>query len=169
MKYQKHHPRQPMKYSPRQQWNIKEIALGNQWNIPRQQWNIKNICPTIADKQRRQLGPCPIGWFFWQIDFRFRFRTRKYVKKTPPNFSPMSICSGQIFQKFQRKFTCIVLSWDSLKMPHCRLRTWSMTLLFLDSPGSCLTFQAKSVSAVKPPRPIDEFSDCVGWALVESF
>ena len=32
MKYQKHRPRQPMKYSPRQQLNIKNITLCNQWN-----------------------------------------------------------------------------------------------------------------------------------------
>ena len=43
-----------------------------------------------------------------------------------------------------------------------------MTLLFLDGPGSCLALQAKSVRAVKPPRPIDKLSDCVGRALVES-
>ena len=50
MKYNIYHPRQSIKYRsrrqwhnkycPRQQWNIINIALGNEWNIARQQWNI---------------------------------------------------------------------------------------------------------------------------------
>ena len=43
-----------------------------------------------------------------------------------------------------------------------------MALLFLDGPGSSFALQAKLVCAVKSPRSIDESSDCVSWALIES-